>query len=83
MDSGARSELNSIIRELNSIITELEDISHGVRYDFKNIGSEKCADCIDKVLSNYYTVRRKLNNMDTSTVTESYAQAHGGGGGSF
>lgn len=39
MDSGARSELNSIIRELNSIITELEDISRGVRYDFKNIGS--------------------------------------------
>lgn len=78
MDSGARSELNSIIRELNSIITELEDISHGVRYDFKNIGSEKCADCIDMVLSNYYTVRRKLNNMDTSTVTESFAKAHGG-----
>lgn len=83
MDSGARSELNSIIRELNSIITEMEDISRGVRYDFKNIGSEKCADCIDKVLSNYYTVRRKLNNMDNSTVTESYAQAHGGGGSSF
>lgn len=81
MDSGARNELNAIIRELNSIINELEDISRGVRYDFKNIGNDKCADCIDKVLSNYYTVRRKLNNMDTSTVTESFAQAHGGGGG--
>lgn len=79
MDSSARSELNSIISELNSIITELEDISHGVRYDFNNIGNEKCAECIDKVLSNYYTVRRKLNNMDTFTVTESYAQSHGGG----
>ena len=79
MDSSTRSELNSIIRELNSIITELEDISRGVRYDFKNIGSEKCANCIDNVLSNYYTVRRKLNNLDTTTVTESYAQAHGGG----
>ena len=80
MDSGVRSELNSIIRELNAIITELEDISYGVRHNFKNIGNEKCADCIDKVLSNYYTVRKKLNNMDTSTVTESYAKSHGGGG---
>lgn len=83
MDSSAKRELNSIIRELNSIITELEDISHGVRYDFKNIGSEKCADCIDRVLNKYYTARTKLNNMDTSTVTESYAQTHGGGGRSF
>ena len=38
--------------------------------------------CIrDRVLNQYYYVRRKLNNLDTSTVTESYAQAHGGGGG--
>lgn len=83
MDSSARNELNSIIRELNSIISELEDISRGVRYDFKNIGSEKCADCIDRVLNKYYTARQRLNNMDTSTVTESYAQSHGGGGHSF
>ena len=79
MDSGARNELNSIIRELNSIITELEAISRGVRSDFKNIGNDKCADCIDRVLNQYYYVRRKLNNLDTSTVTESFAQSHGGG----
>lgn len=83
MDSGARNELNSIIGELNSIIGELEGISRGVRYDFKNIGSEKCADCIDIVIKNYKSVRSKLYNLDTSTVTESYAQAHGGGGGGF
>ena len=79
MDSGARNELNAIIRELNSIIHEMEDISRGVRYDFKNIGSEKCADCIDKVLSNYYVVRKKLNNVDTSKVTDSFAKAFAGG----
>jgi len=82
MDSSARNELNSIIQELSSIIKELEEISQGVRYDFKNIGSEKCADCIDRVLSKYYTAKQKLNNIDTTTVTESFAQAHGGGGGS-
>lgn len=81
MDSSARNELNSIIREFNSIISELESISYGVRNDFKNIGNDKCADCIDRVVDNYYVVKRKLNNMDTSTLHEGYAQAHGGGGG--
>lgn len=80
MDANARNELNAIKRELNSIIAELESISGGIRNDFIGIGNDKCADCIDRVLNNYYTVRKKLNNMDTSTVTESYAQAHGGGG---
>lgn len=81
MDSGARNELASIKRELNSIIGELESISRGVRNDFVGIGNDKCADCIDRVLNQYYYVRRKLNNLDTSTVTDSYAQSHGGGGG--
>lgn len=81
MDSGARNELNSIKRELNSIISELESISGGIRRDFVGIGNDKCADCIDRVLNQYYYVRRKLNNLDTSTVTESYAKSHGGGGG--
>ena len=81
MDAKAKNELDSIIQELNSIISELESISSGVRSGFKNIGNEKCADCIDKVVNNYYTVRRKLRNMDTTKVTESFAQSHGGGGG--
>ena len=80
MDSKARNELDSIKRELNSIINELESISDGVRKDFVGIGNEKCADCIDRVVSNYYAVRRKLNNLDTSTVTDDYARTHGGAG---
>lgn len=83
MDAWARGELQSIKNELNSIIRELEDISRGVRNDFVGIGNTQCADCIDKVLNNYYVVQRKLNNMDTSTVTESYAQSHAGNGGGF
>ncbi len=88
MDSGAREELKSIQRELNSIIDELEAISHGVRNDFVGIGSDKCADAIDKVVDQYYYVRRKLNNLDTQTLTESFAKKLGtlgmlrsGGGG--
>lgn len=80
MDAGARNELISIKNELRSIIGELESISRGVRNDFTGIGNDKCADCIDRVLNQYYAVQRRLNNLDTSTVTDSFAQAHGGGG---
>ena len=79
MHARAINELASIKRELNSIISELEEISAGVRNDFVGIGNERCADCINRVLNQYYVVRRKLNNLDTSTVTDSYAQSHGGG----
>lgn len=83
MDANARNELESIKRELNSIIAELESISWGVRRDFVGIGNDRCADCIDGVLSNYYGVRNRLNNLDTTTVTDAYAQTHGGEERSF
>lgn len=76
MDSSAKYELASIKRELSLIIDELSDISNGVRNDFVGIGSDQCANCIDRVISQYQYVLRKLNNMDTSTVTESYAKTH-------
>ena len=79
MDASARNELASIKRELNSVISELEEISAGVRNDFVGIGNERCAECINRGVNQYYVVRRKLNNLDTSTVTDSYAQSHGGG----
>lgn len=77
MNASARAELASIKRELASIISELEDISGGVRRDFVGIGNDQCANCIDRVTNQYRYVKRKLDNMDTSTVTESYARAHG------
>ena len=83
MDASARNELASIKRELNSIISELESISYGVRKDFVGIGNDKCADAISRVLNQYYYVRRKLNSLDTKTVTESFARSHGGSGGGF
>lgn len=70
MDAKAKKELNSIKRELNSMIMELEEISDGVRTDFKGIGNDKCADCIDNVISQYRYVQKKLNNIDTSTTTQ-------------
>lgn len=68
MKSYSNAELEAIKRELNSIISELESISIGLKNDFKGIGNERCAASIDRVLSHYYTVRQKLNNLDTTPV---------------
>ena len=73
MNASARNELNRIIYELSSIISELDSISTGVRRDFKNIGNARCADSIDSVANKYRYVKRRLNNMDTETVTEWFA----------
>lgn len=66
MDASAKNELNSIIRELGSIISALDNVSNGIRRDFKNIGNDKCADCIDRVTSYYRSAKRDLSNIDTS-----------------
>lgn len=76
MDQKAVNELNSIKSELRSIIRELDSIADGVRGDFKNIGNDKCANCIDNVKNEYQNVLRKLNNINTSDLNGS-----GGGGG--
>ncbi len=81
MDEYAREELSSIKYSLNWVISELEDVSRGIRGDFKGIGNEICSDTIDNVLQQYYYVRKKLNNLDTSRVTDSYAATHSIGGG--
>lgn len=82
MDAKAKQELASIKKELKSIIQELESISNGIKKDFAGIGNERCASCLNKVLRQYSYVQKKLNNLDTSTVTESFAKSHGNGGGS-
>ena len=81
MDASASAELESIKRELRSIISELDSIAAGVRKDFVGIGNERCANSIESVANHYRGVLRKLQNMDTGTVTESFAKAHSGGGG--
>jgi hypothetical protein len=65
MDSWARSEINSIISELSTITTKLDDIARSlrIRNDFQNIGSERCAQCLENVSSQYKRVRQQLRNM--------------------
>ena len=76
MDQAAQNELYSIKQELRSIISELDDISAGVRTDFRNIGNVRCAQSIDSVTNKYRNALSRLNNMDTSKVTEEFKQSH-------
>lgn len=77
MNAAAQNELYQIKRELLEIINQLDSISQGIRRDFIGIGSEQCAQCISNAASQYRMVKRKLDNMDTSKVTEEFARSHG------
>lgn len=81
MSIDAKRELADIRAELSANIRELEDISLGLRRDFKGIGTENCADVIDRVISKYRTVLRKLDNIDVNDVKSDYILIYGGSGG--
>lgn len=78
MDAAAQNELYQIKRELLEVINELDDIAQGVRRDFIGIGNEQCAQCIANAAAQYRMVKRKLDNMDTSKITEEFAKSHSG-----
>lgn len=78
MDANSQYELYLIKQELQSIINELDDVAKGIKKDFTNIGNEQCAACVTRVADKYRTAKRKLDNIDTSKVTEEFAAAHGG-----
>lgn len=82
MDANSEYELYLIKRELQSIINELDDIAYDIRRDFDNIGEDQAAACVSRVADKYRIAKRKLDNIDTKRVTDEYAVAHGGGGGS-
>jgi len=79
MTSKNKAELSSIKSELQSIIYELESISNGVARDFSGIGSEQCSACLNTVLERYRRLKRKLDYLDTETLTESFKNTSGGG----
>ncbi len=68
-------ELYLIKSELQSIINELENIASGINRDFEGIGNEKCASRVNDIADHYRYVKRKLNNIDTSKISEKFAKA--------
>ena len=76
MTKGAQQEVAGIKAELRSIIIELESIRNGVKRDFQGIGNENCAKSIDSVILQYKNVLRKLDNMDTRTLSKHFKSIH-------
>lgn len=76
MKKQSLNDLYYIKRELTSIIREMRSISIGVRNDFKGVGSDRCASCIDSVINNCCKLQKTLNNLDTNAVTEQFANSH-------
>ncbi|MCQ2495545.1 MAG: hypothetical protein MJ131_03020 [Lachnospiraceae bacterium] len=65
MDQGLKNNINNVVSSINSRINELTEISNGLRGSaFKNIGTEKCANKIDGVISDLRKARNKLNSME-------------------
>lgn len=68
MASGS-SELYYIKQELNSIIRELDSIKVGINTDFNGIGEEKCSASVAGGTDMCQSIKRRLNNMNTSKVS--------------
>jgi hypothetical protein len=56
-------DLGYCIQELRSIIIELKDISYNLDMRFKGVGTDLCADCIDKSVRKYEKILRKLESL--------------------
>lgn len=81
MDTISERELLDIKIELQSIINELKSISCGIKKDFCGIGNDRCGASIDSVINQYEIVKRKLNNIDTTSVTEEFLAKQSTGSG--
>ncbi len=81
MGSNGSGQLEDIKTELRKIINDLEDVSNGVRTNFKGIGNERCANCLDQVVEQYRRALTKLNNVNTSKISEDWLAIQCGGGG--
>ena len=70
MATNAAAELESIISEMGSIIKELTDISNCVRNNFKNVGNDLCANCIDRVKGDCDKAKKALGKIDKTKIKE-------------
>jgi hypothetical protein len=75
MNAKGQQELYLIKQELQGIIKELESIASGVQHDFEGIGNEKCAARVNQIADQYRYVKQRLNNIDTSKVSEQMAKS--------
>ncbi len=75
MDSRTQQEFAAIKIDVQGVIDELHSLADSVRSNFCGIGNEKCAVSLQKAADHYKVVKRNLNKIDTSAVTEEFAKA--------
>lgn len=68
------ASLTSCKTELRSIISELKLIEYDVRNNFSGIGQDKCADCINRVISKYEYLLWQLETVDLNAIAQAIQQ---------
>ena len=64
MDYNARKEMDSIIYKLSRIAQELDSISYEINYEFKGIGNNICASCLEEMACSYRHIKNELHNLE-------------------
>jgi hypothetical protein len=67
MEQNVNAELKQIAQELRHIISDMERISDGVRSGFCGIGSEYCAAALDRVIEEYRTTEKLLEQLKVNS----------------
>lgn len=70
MTNRGSSELQAYRVELKNIINDLRNIEASVRYEYKNVGNERCADSIKSVINKYESALKTLNSIDASILDQ-------------
>lgn len=76
MATNSKYEHDSIIYELQNIIKELNDVAEVISDSAENIDNDVCVDCLETVSNKYTTIKRKLDNINTSSAAEAFTAAN-------
>ena len=55
-------------QELSDIIRSLDELEYHIRYDYRNVGNEQCADCVRSVINKCNSALDTLNSIDVNTL---------------
>ncbi len=77
MDANTENELYEIKRRLGTAAAILNDVAYNVQRYSKGVGGERCAYSITSIANQTTNIKRRLENMDTETVTEGFVPPEG------